>query len=178
MAGGSPNDLSPTGVKFARDYAPVLEAARKASVRPHSREVLMKLCCDLLWDAFHAQGLSWIGFYSKVEGTDEMVLEVRRDKPACSPIGLHGCCGRGWKERRPILVDDVATLGPNYIACDPRDRAELVLPMLNPDGTCWGVLDADSHDTFAFGEQDRVGMSALCEILHLTGPIPQEMLRL
>lgn len=138
----------------------------------------MKLCCDLLWDAFSGQGLSWIGFYSKVEGADEMVLDVRRDKPACSPIGLHGCCGRSWKERRVIVVDDIATLGANYIACDPRDRAELVLPMMNADGTAWGVLDADSYDTRAFGEIDRAGMATLCEALGLTAKIPAETLRL
>jgi putative methionine-R-sulfoxide reductase with GAF domain len=172
---------STTGVavpKFARDYAPLLTIAAREASSLRTREARMQRCCDLLWDAFSGAGLSWIGFYAKVPGAEEMVLEVRRDKPACSPIGLHGCCGRGWKERRPILVDDVATLGPNYIACDPRDKAELVLPMLDSDGTCWGVLDADSHDTFAFGEADRAGMSALCETLGLTAKIPAEMLRL
>ncbi len=165
-----------TTPKFVRDYQPLLAKAR-ARGQSGTRLDRMALCCDLLWDAFHGQGLSWIGFYSKVDGTDQMVLDVRRDKPACSPIGLHGCCGRGWKERRPILVDDVATLGPNYIACDPRDKAELVLPMLNADGTCWGVLDADSHETFAFTDADRTGMAALCETLGLSSAIPADVIR-
>lgn len=175
MAGSTMRGAVP---KFSRDYAPLLAKAGREASSLGTREARMRRCCDLLWEAFSGAGLSWIRFYAKVEGAEEMVLEVRRDKPACSPIGLHGCCGRGWKERRPILVDDVATLGPNYIACDPRDRAELVLPMLNADGTCWGVLDADSHETFAFGEADRAGMSALCEMLGLSSKIPAEMLRL
>ena len=36
--------------------------------------------------------VSWVGFYFLGEG--EMTLGPRRDKPACSPIGLHGACGR------------------------------------------------------------------------------------
>lgn len=152
-----------------RDYAPLLARADASGDHAHR----MQRACDLLWDAFAAQGLSWIGFYEKVQGKDEMLLVCRRDKPACSPIGLHGMCGRGWSTRRPILVADVATLGPNYIACDPRDRSEAVIPCLNPDGSCWGVLDADSHDLNAFGPDDIRGMTELVERFGLSSP-PQD----
>lgn len=141
----------------------------------------MARVCDLLWDAFSADRLSWIGFYT-IGGAsgepDQMLLAARRDKPACSPIGVFGVCGRGWKERRPVLVADVATLGPNYIACDPRDRSELVVPMLNADGTCWGVIDADSHETHAFDEHDAEGVATLCESAGLSAPIPRACLRI
>lgn len=168
-----------------RDYSGVLAAVRDfRATGKHAevdRERAMKVACDLLWDAFHAKGLSWIGFYG-IGGVnnepDQMTLLARRDKPACSPIGLHGCCGRGWKERKAIVVDDVRTLGPNYVACDPRDQAELVLPMLEADGRCWGVLDADSFDTHAFDDHDVRGMTALVEMLGLTAPIKGETLRL
>jgi putative methionine-R-sulfoxide reductase with GAF domain len=142
-----------------RDYAPLLARASAQGDRAQR----MQRICDLLWDAFGSRGLSWIGFYEKAEHKDELVLVCRRDKPACSPIGLHGMCGRGWSTRRPILVGDVATLGPNYIACDPRDRSEAVIPCLNPDGSCWGVLDADSYDLSAFGPADIRGMTELVE---------------
>lgn len=169
-----------TEPRHVRDYAPLLRRAEQAAVagEARTRDERMTLCCDLLWDAFQGQGLSWIGFYGKTAGADEMVLLARRDKPACSPIGLFGCCGRGWKERAPILVDDVRTLGEGYIACDPRDQSELVLPMFENDGTCWGVLDADSFDTRAFGPLDVAGMAALCETLGLTATITADALRL
>lgn len=122
--------------------------------------------------------VSWIGFYvgpgvrvparaalvgageavGEVAGPEEMLLGPRRDKPACSPIGLHGACGRSWRERATLVVTDVKHLGENYVACDPRDRAELVLPLMSDDGSCWGVLDADSFDVRAFDEADAAVM--------------------
>lgn len=150
----------------SRDYAPLLGVASPNG----NRVARMQRVCDLLWGAYSSRGLSWIGFYAKVPDAEQMVLEVRRDKPACSPIGLHGMCGRAWSERRPILVADVATLGANYIACDPRDRSEAVIPCFNPDGACWGVLDADSHDLAAFGPGDVSGLTALVEAFGLSVP--------
>ncbi|MFO0836232.1 MAG: GAF domain-containing protein [Phycisphaerales bacterium] len=162
-----------------RDYAPLLGAARAAAARGAiSRTDAMLLCCDLVWDAFGLQSagaaidglakVSWVGFYEKAADADEMILVVRRDKPACSPIGLHGACGRCWRERRALVIADVSTLGAGYIACDPKDKAELVLPMMDERG-CWGVLDVDSFEVGAFGEDDARGMSELCEVLGLTG---------
>lgn len=128
----------------------------------------MQICVDAVWDAYAPMGVSWVGFYEKTEGAEEMTLAVRRDKPACSPIGLHGACGRGWSTKRMLVVTDVAHLGEGYIACDPRDRAEVVVPMLNEDGSCWGVLDVDSFDVNAFDADDARGLWKLCLHLGLT----------
>jgi putative methionine-R-sulfoxide reductase with GAF domain len=125
------------------------------------------------------RGVSWIGFYIKTPGKDEMILGPRRDKPACSPIGLHGMCGRSWLERRPIIVHDVATLGKDYIACDPKDRSELVIPLFEADGTCYGVLDSDSYDVGSFETSDVVGLTHAVEHTGLSARQEQrEILRL
>jgi putative methionine-R-sulfoxide reductase with GAF domain len=121
---------------------------------------------DLLWDRLSGTGVSWVGFYTRVGGSDQMVLGARRDKPACSPIGLHGVCGQSLTSRKSLVVTDVAKLGAGYIACDPRDRAEVVVPLLDRDGVCWGVLDVDSWDVNAFGVADAVG---LCRVLRFAG---------
>lgn len=124
----------------------------------------MQRVVDVLWDELSAKGISWIGFYLKDPNADEMTLGPRRDKPACSPIGLHGACGRAYTTRRALLVTDVANLRAGYIACDPRDRSEAVIPLFEPDGeTCWGVLDADSHDVNAFTERDIEGLLAVLQ---------------
>ena len=101
---------------------------------------------------------------------DELVLGPRRDKPACSPIGLHGVCGRAYTSRRPLVVSDVAELGENYVACDPRDRSEVVIPLVDDDGTCWAVLDLDSHQLGAFDETDVEGLTAVLRAAGLTAP--------
>lgn len=170
-----------------RDYAPVFDRARAASWANGAagRDAAMGGVCDLLWEAFGdsgdhtpGRGFSWVGFYLHGPGEEEMTLAVRRDKPACSPIGLHGMCGRCWLARAPILVADVATLGEGYIACDPKDRSELVVPCLDEDGACWGVLDADSWDLGAFNELDMHGTMELLRIAGLSRGCAKPLLRL
>lgn len=145
----------------------------------------MRGVVDLLWTAFGdsgphtpGRGFSWVGFYLYGPGPEEMTLAVRRNKPACSPIGLHGMCGRCWQTQRPIVVDDVSTLGAGYIACDPKDRSELVVPCLDADGSCWGVLDADSWDLAAFDGHDADGVEELLQFCGLTASAGGELLRL
>ena len=153
--------------KFRRDYQSVFACAEV------DRDVRMKRTVDLLWEAFNLHSLSWIGFYvldSSAPPGQELVLEECRNKPACSPIGLHGCCGRSFREKRPVLVRDVKVLGPNYIACDPKDRSEIVIPLFEIDGSCWGVLDGDSYDLAAFDESDVFGMTKVLEVMGLSVP--------
>ena len=101
-----------------------------------------------------------------------MILGPRRDKAACSPIGLHGMCGQAFTLRKPLLVRDVAELGKNYIACDPRDRSEVVLPLFDESGTCWGVLDLDSHELGAFDDTDVEGLQSVLQSAGLTQADP------
>jgi len=141
------------------------EALRSKDLGHATREDRMVRAADALWDALHPTGVSWIGFYTG-DGSQQMLLAARRDKPACSPIGLHGACGRSFLSNRSLVVTDVARLGPDYIACDPKDRSEVVVPLLDEAGAPWGVLDADSHDINAFSESDA---RSLFDVLHAWG---------
>lgn len=146
-----------------RDYTRLLEIVEGKA----DRLATMQDFVDKLWEPMHTSGVSWLGFYIH-EGGDELVLGPRRDKPACSPIGMHGACGQVFTARTPKVVRDVAELGENYIACDPRDRSEVVLPLFSQDGTCWGVLDLDSYDVGAFDEEDVKGLGLLLKKAGLT----------
>lgn len=145
---------------YHRDYAALHARELPAAGFTAAR---LQHASDLLWDALAPLGISWIGFYAgphvaldddRTVGPDEMLLVACRNKPACSPIGLHGACGRSWRERRTLVIPDVRTLGPNYVACDPRDQSEVVVPLFDHAGNCWGVLDADSYDVGAFTTHD------------------------
>jgi putative methionine-R-sulfoxide reductase with GAF domain len=117
-------------------------------------ETRVAMLVDAVWAEFgNHQPVSWVGFYHL--GTTEMTLGPRRDKPACSPIGLHGACGQAALANRSLLVSDVRALGANYIACDPRDLAELVVPVLDRSGRVLGVLDLDSYTAGAFTTEDQ-----------------------
>ncbi len=165
----NPMQRPPTG----RDYPSLRHGSARAIglASPAAREPLMRRAADALWAALSPQGASWIGFYVIAPDRASMILGACRDAPACSPIALHGLCGRGWTERRAIVVRDVTTLGANYIACDRRDRSELVVPLFEIDGSCWGVLDADSREPASFSPRDAQELADLMEHLGLSAPI-------
>jgi putative methionine-R-sulfoxide reductase with GAF domain len=121
----------------------------------------MQSVADALWAAFGDErgDVSWVGFYLGCTGDMGLTLGPRRDKPACSPIGLHGVCGHAFLTGEPAVVADVLSLGGNYIACDPRDRSEVVVPLIAANGYPWAVLDLDSHQTNAFSEADVRGLN-------------------
>ena len=127
----------------------------------------MRAVVDALWDGLHESGVSWVGFYLP-EGETELVLGPSRNKPACSPIGLHGVCGQAFTQRRPMIVRDVRELGQNYVACDPRDQSEVVVPVFDENGACWAVLDLDSHQVGAFSEADVSGLLSVLRAAALT----------
>lgn len=146
-----PSDEPRPYERIARHIADAIEPGA-------TRQQRMQIAVDALWDGLRDRGVSWVGFYLESPDADEMLLGPHRDKLACSPIGLHGACGRCWRERQPLVVPDVRDLGENYVACDPRDRSEIVLPCLDADGTAWGVLDLDSYDVASFDHTDVTGL--------------------
>lgn len=167
----------------ARAYSTLVHSAVDLVALP--RPTRLRTLCDVLWDALSPTGVSWVGFYA-AEGefdagvtsgesadsartrrrtTRSLLLECRRDKPACSPISMQGACGRCYLSERPLVVRDVAALGANYVACDPRDRSELVMPVEDHAGV-WGVLDMDSWEVGSFTIADA---HALASILHAAG---------
>jgi len=104
----------------------------------------MQRLVDALWEVCSRHAFSWVGFYlyapEVVHHQDNaaslpLILGPRRDTPACSPIGLHGVCGQALTGGCIRIVDDIAVLGASYIACDPEDRSEIVLPCFAIDET-------------------------------------------
>ena len=147
-----------------RDYAQ-LELGLIASAARADR---MRAVVDAVWNQLAATGISWVGFYLH-EGGDELILHTCRNRPACSPIGLYGACGTVFKSGEPLVVRDVRDLGDHYVACDPRDQSEVVIPCFE-HGKVWGVLDLDSFDVGAFDESDVAGLTALLKRAGLTEP--------
>ncbi|MDZ4831778.1 MAG: GAF domain-containing protein [Phycisphaerae bacterium] len=162
----------------AREYdAAARDAARRASVLDASDiTARMRATVDALWTHLSPSGVSWVGFYLPARdqnGQLELILGPSRDKPACSPIGLHGVCGQSLVGRCVRIIRDVADLGGAYVACDPRDRSEIVIPV-EQDGACVAVLDLDSHEVGRFGEADEVGLRQVLRAAGLSGAVRGE----
>ena len=96
-------------------------------------------------------GFFWVGFYLV---KDEMlVLGPFQGPIACTRIAYgRGVCGTAWKERKTIIVPEVA-LFPGHIACNSESKSEIVVPMLS-NGEVVGVLDIDSNRLNDFDETD------------------------
>ncbi len=153
--------LHNASISMMRDYGTVAITVAKSLSAGAGLDCRMQTVVDRLWEQLSDTGVSWLGFYLYVPERDEMVLGPRRDKPTCSPIGMQGACGRAFRDDTALIVRDVQELGENYIACDPKDRSEVVLPIHDEVGASIGVLDLDSFDVGSFDETDVASLQRI-----------------
>jgi L-methionine (R)-S-oxide reductase len=106
--------------------------------------------------------INWAGFYF-LQG-DELVLGPFQGKPACVriPVG-QGVCGTAVAEARSQLVADVNAF-PGHIACDVASRSEVVIPLRDPAGRIFGVLDVDSPEVGRFDADDLAGLERVADV--------------
>jgi len=164
MEGGAGDRMK----RYDRDYGACEEALSAAALKGQPTEAKMAAVVDALWASLKDCGVAWLGFYAIAGDRETMILRSCTPKPACSPIGLNGVCGRGWLERRTQIVPDVHALGEAHIVCDPLNLSEIVVPLINEDGSCDAVLDVDSRELDAFGEADDEGLARVLRAAHLT----------
>jgi len=143
-----------------RDYESIVRQVRGRVRTAMDTTQRMQVVVDAIWESLGGDpgDVSWVGFYLASGGGREMILGPCRDKPACSPIALHGVCGQAVTEEKAMVVADVRDLGRAYIACDPLDRSEVVVPLLDAGGRCRAAVDLDSHRVSAFDESDVRGL--------------------
>ena len=151
-----------------RDYQPIVIEVEQQITAQDVLARRMQVVVDRLWHHLHEKRVSWVGFYLKVSDRDEMVLGPHRDKPACSPIGMHGACGQAFLDKKALVFRNVKELGESYIACDPRDQSEVVIPIYcDRSAQPCGVLDLDSFDIGAFDESDVEGLNRVLAVAGL-----------
>ncbi len=106
--------------------------------------------------------LNWAGFYLMRGG--QLVVGPFQGRPACVRIDVGaGVCGTAVARRASQVVRDVHAY-PGHIACDPRSRSEIVVPIFH-HGQVVAVLDLDSDRPGTFDEVDREGLESVAELL-------------
>jgi GAF domain-containing protein len=115
----------------------------------------------LLWETLVQA--NWCGFYRRI---DDRVLAVGPYQGAMGCLRIdfdRGVCGTAARTGEIQIVPDVSKV--DHIACDPRTRSEIVLPVFDHEKTLRAVLDVDSPslDGFSRGEVER--LAALLERL-------------
>jgi L-methionine (R)-S-oxide reductase len=110
-----------------------------------------------------ALGFLWAGFYRVVVPGRLLRVGPYQGGLGCLEIAFgKGVCGAAAAERRTVVVDDVNTF-PGHIACDARSRSEIVVPVFGRSGELIAVLDVDSEDLAAFGDEDRLGLEEIVQ---------------
>jgi GAF domain-containing protein len=108
-----------------------------------NRETALRAVCELLHAA--VSHYDWVGFYLADPASRTLALGPFVGDPTEHmriPYG-RGICGQAAESGRTFVVQDVRAEG-NYLACSPRVRSEIVVPVVK-DGRFVAELDIDSH---------------------------------
>ena len=105
----------------------------------------------------------WVGFYLPAED-GSLVVGPYQGPLACIrlPAG-RGVCGEAFARKETVVVPDVHAI-EDHIACDPRSRSEIVVPVLR-SGRVAAVLDVDSEQPDDFHEHDRAGLEQVAALV-------------
>lgn len=111
----------------------------------------------------------WTGFYL-VGGSDQLHVGPYQGPVACQILEGSGVCLECARTRQPVVVPDVEQF-PGHIACDPRSRSEIALPVIDASthrqAQTVAVLDIDAQELGQFDEED---IPPLRRILSLLSP--------
>lgn len=107
----------------------------------------------------------WTGFYSLKNG--ELLVKTYQGPLACQVLKKNtGVCWTAVNKQKTIIVPDVHQF-KGHIACDPRAKSEIVVPVRDKNGIIIGVLDIDSKVLDRFDNTDAIGLEKITGLLFL-----------
>ena len=110
-----------------------------------------------------AFGFLWVGFY--IAKDNQLVLGPFQGPLACTRIEFgQGVCGHAYSTASTVIVPNVDEF-PGHIACSSASKSEIVVPIMNGDGSVFGVLDVDSDRLDDFSETDREGLTNVVSVI-------------
>ncbi len=123
---------------------------------------LMATVCCVLAEKFDYY--FWTGFYivDPVK-ENELVVGPYQGTLGCLRIPFgRGVCGTVASSRKSSVVEDVHAF-PGHIACDSRSNSEIVVPVLDQQGSLIAVFDVDSVETGSFDETDQKALETIMQ---------------
>lgn len=104
----------------------------------------------------------WTGFYF-VAGEGTLHVGPYQGPVSCQVLRGQGVCLHCVRTKEPVVVADVEQF-PGHIACDPRSKSEIVIPLTKDDEVI-AVLDIDSDKCDQFSESDIAPLFKILELL-------------
>jgi L-methionine (R)-S-oxide reductase len=105
----------------------------------------------------------WTGFY--LLNNDKLLVGPYQGMVACMELEKNkGVCWAGVNKKQTIIVPDVHQF-PGHIACDPRSKSEIVVPVFNKVDKVIGVLDVDSKDIHSFDMVDATNLESIVKMI-------------
>lgn len=143
----------------AARYDRILEQLRDLVAASPGLTAAMATVCAVL----HAKmpHHSWTGFY--LVAGKELHVGPYQGSLACQVLRGGGVCLRAVETRQTVVVPDVSQF-EGHIACDPRSRSEIVVPLVVGDSAV-AVLDIDSHDVGRFAAADIAPLERIVGLL-------------
>jgi GAF domain-containing protein len=107
----------------------------------------------------------WTGFYSLKNG--ELLVKTYQGPLACQQLKKNtGVCWSAVNKQKTVIVPDVHQF-KGHIACDPRAKSEIVVPVRDKNGLITGVLDIDSKVLDRFDTTDATELEKITGLLFL-----------
>ncbi|GGW88476.1 GAF domain-containing protein [Alteromonas halophila] len=143
-----------------QDYKTLIGQAQSLITGEHDLIANMANISALLFNQL--EHVNWAGFYLFKE--EQLVLGPFQGQPACIRIPMgQGVCGTAAAQRQTQVVADVHAFA-GHIACDAASNSEIVIPLIK-DNALIGVLDIDSPEFGRFDDEDKAGLTAICDAL-------------
>lgn len=106
----------------------------------------------------------WTGFY--LLENDRLIVGPYQGAVACQELEYgKGVCWAAVKNDAAVIVPDVSQF-PGHIACDPRSKSEITLPVKDKEGKIRAVLDIDSSDLNQFDEIDSQFLEKITTLIY------------
>ncbi len=106
----------------------------------------------------------WTGYYLLIDG--DLLVGPYQGPAACMKLARNtGVCWSGINSGKPVIVENVHQF-EGHIACNPKSKSEIVVPLLNEKKEVCGVLDVDSDRLSAFDETDALFLKKINEYIY------------
>ncbi|MBN1181255.1 MAG: GAF domain-containing protein [Bacteroidales bacterium] len=106
---------------------------------------------------------SWSGYYIWDNG--DLIVHSYQGQLACIKLKKNtGVCWKCYNDKQTVIVPDVDKFD-GHIACDPKTRSEIAVPVFDRDHQIIGVYDVDSLIVDAFDNVDAMELENLVELI-------------